>query len=56
MGPVVVLRQDLTEPAGRYATVRRQTSQRVTGSWVTVTGKRRKVTCSYTSVMPTPLG
>ena len=27
---------------GRYATVRRQIWQRVTGSWVTVTGKRRE--------------
>jgi|GEM_PF-3238966 hypothetical protein len=42
MGPAVVLGQDLTEAAGSHATVRWQISQRVTGSWVTVTGKRRE--------------
>ena len=42
MGPAVVPGQDLTEAAGSHATVRWQVSQRVAGSWVTVTGKRRE--------------
>jgi hypothetical protein len=43
MGPAVVPGQDLTQAAGRrYATVRWQIWQRVTGSWVTITGKRRE--------------
>ncbi len=42
MGPAVMLGQDLGEMAGRYAAVRWQIWQRVTGSWVTVTGKRRE--------------
>ncbi len=40
MGPAVVPGQDLMRLPGRYATVRWQIWQRVTGSWVTVTGKR----------------
>lgn len=39
MGPAVVLGQDLAE--GTEATVPWQIRQRVTGRWVTVTGKRR---------------
>jgi hypothetical protein len=42
MGPAVVPGQDLTQAAGPDATVRWQIWQRVTGSWVTVTGKRRE--------------
>jgi hypothetical protein len=42
MGPAVVPGHDLTQAAGRYATVRWQIWQRVTGSWVTITGKRRE--------------
>jgi hypothetical protein len=42
MCPAVVPGQDLAEVAGRYATVRWQIWQRVTGSWVTVTGKWRE--------------
>ena len=42
MGPAVVPGQDVTEAAGSHATVRWQISQRVAGSWVTVTGKRRE--------------
>jgi hypothetical protein len=42
MGPSVVLGQTSVRRPGRYATVRRQISQRVTGGWVTVTGKRRE--------------
>ena len=42
MGPAVVLGQDLTEAAGPVRYGRWQISQRVTGSWVTVTGKRRE--------------
>jgi hypothetical protein len=40
---------------GRYATVRRQIWQRVTGSWVTVTGKRRERELVITFIMPPPL-
>jgi hypothetical protein len=40
MGPAVVPGQDLGVLPGRYATVRRQIRQGVTGSWVTVIGKR----------------
>jgi hypothetical protein len=50
MGPAVVLGQDLTRLPGRYATVRWQIWQRVTGRWVTVTGKRREgdlLICPY---------
>lgn len=36
---------------GRHATVRRQIWQRVTGSWVTVTGKRRELDWLIASVM-----
>ena len=43
MGPAVVLGQDLAEGAGPVRTVRWQTWQRVTGRWITVTGKRREV-------------
>jgi len=39
-------------PPGRYATVRRQIWQRVTGSWVTVTGKRRKLGLLIASMIP----
>jgi hypothetical protein len=42
MGSAVVLGQDLTRLPGRYATVQWQIWQRVTGSWVTVTRKRRE--------------
>jgi hypothetical protein len=53
MGPAVVLGQDLTEGcrAGK-ATVRRQISQRVTGSRVTVTAKRREGDLLTTTMMP----
>ncbi len=37
---------------GRYATVRPQIWQRVTGSWVTVTGKRRELDLLIASMMP----
>ena len=60
MGPAAVPGQHLTEAAGPYATARWQISQRVTGSWVTVTGKRRegygKATCSFVSIMPAQPG
>ena len=42
MDPAAVLSQVWLEQQARYATVRWQISQRVTGSWV-VTGKRREV-------------
>jgi hypothetical protein len=42
MGPAVVLGRTSLRLPGRYATVRWQIWQRVTGSWVTVTGKRRE--------------
>jgi hypothetical protein len=49
MSPAVVPGQDLAEVPGRHATVRRQIWQRVTGSWVTVTGKRRELELLITS-------
>src|ERR1700731_3746737 len=55
MGPAVVLGQDLSEGAGPEATVRWQIWQRVTGSWVTVTGKRREgdlLICLYDASSP----
>ena len=42
MGPAVVLSEDLTEAAGPVRDGAWQIWQRVTGSWVTVTGKRRE--------------
>ena len=42
MDPAVVLCQDLTETADRYAMVRWQIWQRVTGSWVMVREAARK--------------
>jgi hypothetical protein len=42
MGAAIVLGQDLSEAAGPVRTVCWQIWQRVTGSWVTVTGKRRE--------------
>jgi len=41
----------LTLP-GRYATVRLQIWQRVTGRWVTVAGKRRELDLLIASMMP----
>ena len=56
-GPAVVISQRLTESTGaRRPPVRWQISQRVTGSWVTVTGNGEEIRCSFGSVMPAPLG
>jgi hypothetical protein len=49
MGPVVVPCQDSLRFPGRQATVRWQVWQRVTGGWVTVTGKRRECELLITS-------
>lgn len=37
---------------GRWATVRRQTAQRTSGSWVTVTGWREEVGLRIASILP----
>jgi hypothetical protein len=42
MGTAVMLGQDLTEAAGPVRHSALADLQRVTGSWVTVTGKRRE--------------
>jgi hypothetical protein len=56
MGPAVVPGQDLAEFPGLYGTVRWQIWQRVTGSWVTVTGKRRELALLIISHDANPAG
>jgi hypothetical protein len=53
MGPPVVLGQRLAEGARPVGHGRWQISQWVSGSWVTVTGKRRVE--AFASMMPAPL-
>ena len=52
MGPTVMLGLDSLRLPGRYATVRRQIWQRVTGRWVTVMGKRRELDLLIACMMP----
>lgn len=54
MGPAVVLGQDRTEVADRYATVWWQIWPRGTGKWVTVTGNRRDGDLLIASMMSGP--
>ena len=52
MGSAVVLGQDLAEVAGMVRHSAVADLERVTGSWVTVTGKRREGEVLITSMMP----